>query len=65
MRNLNELNINEGGDPVMTPKLTHRDIEFVESLVGSKLPTSYVEFLTFSGSMPGSVEKGLREAATV
>lgn len=48
MRDLNELNINEGGKPVTRPQPTSDQISFVESLIGVKLPASYTEFLTFS-----------------
>lgn len=48
MRNLSELNMNEGGKPVTRPQPTPDQISFVENLVGAKLPSSYVAFLTFS-----------------
>jgi hypothetical protein len=48
MRDLNELNINEGGKPVTRPRPTPDQISFVEDLVGTKLPPSYIAFLMFS-----------------
>lgn len=48
MRDLNELNINEGGKPVTRPQPTPSQIAFIENLVGAKLPSSYIAFLMFS-----------------
>src|SRR6266566_5264290 len=48
MRNLKELNMNEGGEPVNTPSPTPNQIANIENLVGTKLPPAYIEFLQFS-----------------
>jgi hypothetical protein len=48
MRDLNELNINEGGRPVIRPQPTSQQLAFVENLVGAQLPPSYIAFLMFS-----------------
>jgi len=48
MRDLNELNINEGGKPVTRPQPTSDQLSLVEKLVGTKLAESYVTFLMFS-----------------
>jgi hypothetical protein len=48
MRDLSELNINEGGRPVSRPPPTPEDISRIEELVGAKLPSEYVAFLIFS-----------------
>jgi hypothetical protein len=48
MRNLRELNINEGGELVTLPPPSPEQIALVEQAVGKCLPTSYVEFLRFS-----------------
>jgi cell wall assembly regulator SMI1 len=46
MRNLEELGIWHSREPLPPP--TSEQIEFVESLIGAKLPESYVAFLRFS-----------------
>ncbi len=46
MRDLNELEIWHIGEPMPPP--TSEQIAFVENLVGTKLPESYVMFLSFS-----------------
>jgi hypothetical protein len=48
VRKLQELKLNEGGEPVHRPKPTPDQIAFVENLVGARLPRSYIDFLLFS-----------------
>ena len=48
MRDLTELNINEGGKPVTRPHPTPGQIAFIEQLIGRKLPQTYVDFLMSS-----------------
>ena len=48
MRDLSELNINEGGSPVTRPRPAPSQIAFVEDLVGAELPSSYIALLMFS-----------------
>jgi hypothetical protein len=52
MRDLNELNIRHFGVPVRPPP-TPGQIAFVEDLIGTKLPSSYVALLMFcNGGWP-------------
>jgi len=48
MRDLAELNINEGGEAVDRPVPTSDQITSVERIIGAKLPSSYLEFLKFA-----------------
>jgi hypothetical protein len=49
MRDLEELNINDGtGKPVTRRPPTPDQISFIEELVGTRIPQSYIEFLKFS-----------------
>ncbi len=48
MRDLRELNVNQGGEPVATPPPTHQQFQDLEQLVGAPLPESYKAFLRFS-----------------
>jgi hypothetical protein len=48
MRDLKELNINEGGKPVTRARPTADQIAYIENLVGVKLPASYITLLMFS-----------------
>ncbi len=53
MRDLRELNIDEGGDPVDRPAPTPEQIAAVESAVGAPLPATYIDFLRFTnGGQP-------------
>jgi hypothetical protein len=65
MRDLNELNINEGGRPVTRPQPTPEQLAFVENLVGAKLPRSYVAFLMFSNGGGPEVDTFYFEAEGV
>jgi len=48
MRDLTEINVNDGGTPVRLPAPTTAQIAAIENLVGAMLPESYVTFLNFS-----------------
>lgn len=48
MRNLDELNINEGGRPVRRPRPTRDQLSMVERFVGAKLPAAYIALLLYS-----------------
>jgi hypothetical protein len=48
MRDLNELNINDGGSPVRRPAPTPEQFRIVENLIGTQLPPAYIEFLQFA-----------------
>lgn len=70
MRDLNELNINEGGDPVDRAAPTEREIASFEAHFGVRLPDDYLQLLRHSnGGHPeldcyipkGASEKYLRE----
>ncbi len=53
LRDLRELNMNVGGDPVDRPAPTPEEIAAVESVVAASLPATYVDFLRFSnGGQP-------------
>jgi hypothetical protein len=45
MRDLNEINVNEGGVPVSRPAPTAQDIKQFETAYGLSLPESYLQFL--------------------
>jgi hypothetical protein len=45
MRNLKELRINEGGNPVSHPEPTDADVRSIERAVGAPLPSEYVALL--------------------
>jgi len=48
MRNLREINLNEGGTFVNRLPPTSEQITFVENLIEAKLPAPYLELLQFS-----------------
>ena len=48
MRDLREINLNDGGAPVGRPAPTADEIAAVEALVGRPLPSDYRELLAFS-----------------
>ena len=48
MRDLKELNLNTGGEPVITPAPTEAQLALVEQLIGVPLPDKYISFLQFS-----------------
>ncbi len=48
MRDLNELNLNEGGEPVSLPAPTPGQLRSVEELVGRRMPSAYIDFLMFA-----------------
>jgi len=48
MRDLTEINVNDGGKPVGLPLPTSTQIAAIENLVGMVLPESYVNFLKCS-----------------
>jgi hypothetical protein len=47
MRNLADLNINEGGQVVRRPKPTDKDIAAFERQIGHSLPPEYLQLLRF------------------
>lgn len=48
MRDLNELNINEGGHPVTRRKPEGTDFEYLQRIIGTSLPKTYIDFMMFS-----------------
>jgi cell wall assembly regulator SMI1 len=48
MRDLNELNLNEGGEPVTRPAPSVAEITLLEQELEAKLPQDYLDFLQFS-----------------
>ena len=59
MRDLNELNLNEGGRRVAALPPTAHQLAVVEQLVGATLPETYIRFLQFSNG--GHPERNLFE----
>lgn len=48
MRDLNELNINDGGDPVLLPPPSDTDIAEFEAMIGMPFPAELKQLLRFS-----------------
>lgn len=63
MRNLIELNLNEGGEFVRRMAPSNEEINNFEKLLGVKLPEDYLEFLRFSNGGHPELDSFLPENA--